>query len=83
MARRTAATLEGPPPYARSSEGRGGIALTLTSESEDSDEEEANTLAERAERAGERDQPQPSYPHERDLTPPDERLQRHSGREDP
>ena len=45
--------------------------------------EEANTLAELGERAGEGDQPQQGKPKpQRDHTPSDERLQRHSGRED-
>ena len=60
-------------------EGGGGIALTLTNVSENSEEEEADTLAEWAERAGERDRPLPRFPPEWDLSLPNERL---SGRED-
>ena len=64
-----------------SPEGGGGIALIISSESEDS-EEGADTLAERAEQAGEVDQPLPRFPPERDLFLPDERLRRLSERED-
>ena len=63
-------------------EGVGGTALTLSSVSEDSEEEEADTLAEGAERAGEGDRPLPRFPPERDLSRPDECLRRRSGRED-
>ena len=62
--------------------GGGGIALTLSSVSEDSEEEEADALTERAERAGEGDQPLPRFPPEQDLSLPDESLQRLSRRED-
>ena len=59
-----------------------GIALTLSSVSEDSEEEEADALTERVERAWEEDRPLPRFPPERDLSVPDECLRHLSGWED-
>ena len=74
--------LERPPPAPGRLEEGGGIALTLTSESEDPEEDGSDTLAEWAERAGEGDRPPPCFPPERDLSRPDDCLWRFSGRED-
>ena len=59
----------------------GGITLALSSASEDAEEEE-DTRTEQAERAGEGNRPLPRFPPERDLTLPDEHLQRLSERGD-
>ena len=69
------------PPTPGRPAGGGGIELTLSSVSEDS-EEEADTLTERAERAGEGDRPLPRFPPKWDLSLPDECLRRFSRRED-
>ena len=70
------------PPTPGRPAGGGGIELTLSSVSEDSEEEEADTLTERAERAGEGDRPLPRFPPKWDLSLPDECLRRFSRRED-
>ena len=59
--------------------GGRGIAPALSSGSEYPEEEEADTLAERTERAGEGDRPLPRFPPERDLSLPDDRLRQRSG----
>ena len=59
-----------------------GITLTPSAGSEDSEEEEADTLAKRAEQAGEGNRPLLRFPPERDLSLPDECLRSCSGRED-
>ena len=63
--RRWAVILSVTTTYARTSSWGGGIALTLSSVSEDSEEEEADTQTERAERAGEGADPcHASHPNE-------------------
>ena len=75
------ALLERPSPAPERLAGEEGNALGPPPQ--DSEEDEAEALAERAERAGEGDRPLPRFPPERDLSLPVDRPWHLSGREDP
>ena len=72
--------LERPPPTPGRPVGRGGITLTLSSVPEDAEEEKADAFTERAERAGEGDQPLSRFPPERDLSLPEWERSRSGGK---